>query len=272
MISLAPSHDVWLAILDWMNDDDRPQLKECNLVCRSWHAHLRPQLMANILFREDHHPLTSADDMQVLHQNSHLVRCLRIEDWHPSEWLSGSTGTTNPEMVVPISPPFGALLKLELYTIAFSTFGELYACISLISSTLEHLVIVQCTCDDASAMKMLLNDKNGSGIEDDASTHGTITDDSDSGSDVYRPRANGLALTKVEIDSDRMGHFANLMWYWFTLSPTLSTVRFLRVCLEMFDEYDLSALFAMLNRSECRADELNLTLVNVQGWMYPKSA
>jgi hypothetical protein len=210
--------------------------------------------------------------MQVLHQNSHLVRCLRIEDWHPSEWLSGSTGTTNPEMVVPISPPFGALLKLELYTIAFSTFGELYACISLISSTLEHLVIVQCTCDDASAMKMLLNDKNGSGIEDDASTHGTITDDSDSGSDVYRPRANGLALTKVEIDSDRMGHFANLMWYWFTLSPTLSTVRFLRVCLEMFDEYDLSALFAMLNRSECRADELNLTLVNVQGWMYPKSA
>jgi hypothetical protein len=56
MTSFIPSHDVWLAMLNLMIDDDQLHLKHCSLVCRSWHAYLRLQLMESVLFHEAHYP------------------------------------------------------------------------------------------------------------------------------------------------------------------------------------------------------------------------
>jgi hypothetical protein len=234
-----PSHDVWCAILDSM--DDNTLLKTCNLVCRSWHAHLQPRLMASVVFRGTHH--STSDNLQVMQLFNHLTRRLCIEDLDPSEWLSELINPSTDESLASTSPwtaPFGALVDLRLQTITFSTFKDLYACISLISSTLKYLAIIECECADASAVKRTL--KNSEGMNNFCQPH-------------------ELALEKVEIDSDHFNYFASIMWRWFVLSPTLRTLRVLHVRLEMFDEYDLWSLLSFLSCPECLAEELNLDLV-----------
>jgi hypothetical protein len=46
--------EIWMEILDHVGRDSRSSLKQCNLVCRAWHQHLRPRLMALICITEDH--------------------------------------------------------------------------------------------------------------------------------------------------------------------------------------------------------------------------
>jgi hypothetical protein len=43
-----------MKILEYLGRDFRSSLKQWNLVCRAWHQHLRPRLMAWICITEDH--------------------------------------------------------------------------------------------------------------------------------------------------------------------------------------------------------------------------
>jgi hypothetical protein len=244
MALLTPSHDVWLAILDSMSDEDRPQLKQCNLVCHSWHVYLRPRLMASVKFHELHHP-HSSEDLQSLERCGHLMRRLCNENWDPSKWLFGFIRTLTNQSLASTSPrtvPFSALVELKLHMITFSTFKDLHACISLISSTLERLTIIECECVDAYEIKKELEYLKSPDSNTVFQTH-------------------ELALAKVEIDSDQANYFASIMCLWFALSPTLRALRVIHVRLETFDEYDLRTLFNLLNCPECLAEELNLDLV-----------
>jgi hypothetical protein len=253
MLFLTPSHDIWLAILDAVSGNDRSQLKKCSLVCHYWHAYLRPQLMASIIFHASHYP-GSYEDIEPLQRNKDLVRRLCIEHWDPSDWLSGNSNilssTAVPAALVSSWIPFAALVTLELRDITFTTFESLRTCISRLASNgpaLRNLIVFDCACADAYAIQSNLE-------EVDTDNNGWL---------AYQPHS--LALVEVEINSDQDNYFASLLWSWLMLSPTLYAIRILDVRLDTLDEFDLHALFIFLSRPECLAEQLKLTMNTVCG-------
>jgi hypothetical protein len=235
MSLLTPSHDVWLAILDLISDEDRSQSKACNLVCRDWHKHLRPRLMASVLLCGSDHR-ASAQDLQVLQQSdlNHLTRRLCLEQWNETRLPSGSS------LVLNALSFFSALVTLELRDVLFPTFTDLQVCLARTSFSLKHLIILSCACLDARSMKKLVE-------------KGYISD-----YPVYQP--HGLALERVDVDSEQSESMASLLWPWFALSPTVSAIRSLHVRFDYFSRLDLPILYEFLSHSQCSVEELKLAL------------
>jgi hypothetical protein len=221
-----PTHDVWIVILDHLEYCEWSQLKECNVVCRAWHAYLQPLLMAAISINEINHP--TSEDLHVIQQNVRFIQQLALcyDTWNPSQWL---------DTIIGISPSFTSLVTLKLSHITFSTVEELQSCISAMSESLEGLIIFNCACSDVMIARedrrVLLSHPH-----------------------------NRPALRKMQIDSEQEGYFAFALWDWLSATPTLSVLRVLDIRLYPHDAEDLRDLFAFMGRSECAVEELKLTM------------
>jgi hypothetical protein len=231
MVFPAPSHDVWSAVLDSVDDHDL--MKTCNVVCLAWNIQLQPRLMASIRIDFTTYPESDRDHL-ILKQCGHRVRRLRLDggEWKVRDWRSR----------IELTPTlFANLVSLDLYQLAFETLSDVFDCISMTANTLESLIIFEFEYIDTDScpIEWIL-----------------IQNDSAAQLPTYRPHA--LALRKMEIDSDFRCCFAWHLWGWITVSPTLSTLRVLEARIGSFEEDDLRSLFKIVNHPDCALEKLNL--------------
>jgi hypothetical protein len=231
MVFPAPSHDVWSAVLDSV--DDHNLLKTCNLVCLAWNIQLQPRLMASILIDFTTYPESDRDYL-ILKQCGHRVRRLRLD--------GGELKVRNWRSRIQLIPTlFANLVTLDLYQLAFETLNDVFDCISMALNTLKILIIFECKCIDTNSpsIKWFL-------VEDGRPAQWP----------AHRPHS--LALSKIEIDSDYHGYFSYYLWEWFSASPTLRTLRHLEARIGSFDENYLRLLFKLLNHIDCAVENFNL--------------
>jgi hypothetical protein len=220
-----PSHDIWITVLQ--NVEYGLQLETCNLVCRAWHALLRPRLMLAICIGEHNHP--NPDDAHVFRRCGHLVQELivRYENYNPYRWR---------ETLDLIAASFTRLVTLKLSHVEFSSVEDLQSCLSAMPISLERLFILDCTCRDALEVRELLGDE------------------------VLATQRHSHALRTIQLDSEHQGFFACFLWSWFDENSTLSVLRALDVRFHTVVEADLRRLFAFLNGSEHSVEVFKLTV------------
>jgi hypothetical protein len=220
-----PSHDIWITVLDHVGDHQWSQLKHCNLVCHAWHTYLQAHLMAAVFFNET--TLPTCGDVQLIQRNGHFVKqlAIRCDTWHRSRWL---------EALDLMTGSFNSLVTLKLLHVEFFTAEDLQNCISTMPKSLEHLIIFNCACREASGVSEMPKDRA-----------------------LAQPYNH--ALQTVQIDSEHRGYFACVLWNWFAAGLMISVLRDLDIRLETHDIADHCNLFEFLSRSECAVEKLKLT-------------
>jgi hypothetical protein len=115
----------------------------------------------------------------------------------------------------------------------------------LLSSSLRHLIITDCEWDDA------------------LDVHDPAKDAEELKHSLSSPYR--VALVEAEFKSDQAtgNYFGSHLWHWLSLSPTLSTIRQLRISLDSFSDDGLLPLLAFVNRSECLVEEFKLSMKQI---------
>jgi hypothetical protein len=232
-----PDHDVWLRILELIsNASDSSTVKACNLVCAGWHRRLQPILLSSAEINWETAPLTIAD-MHIMRSLAHFIKSLALRGWHRPGSLT----------LYPLLHGFKQVKDLRLYGILFSTFVDLRDSLISMTTTLESLVLRGCELGDEVFEIMDAMDGNKSGRYT-------------SGSHPARPHK--IALSSLELAAEQHDIFMSLMLQWLTMSPTISTLRSLRVVVSSVDDCLLQYISDVVQNPACHLKDLDIIFIN----------
>jgi hypothetical protein len=227
-------HDVWTRILDLVSD--LASLKRCSLVCQSWHLYLQPRVLSNVRYIGTESDVTK-EEIQVLRPVSHRIRILRLQHWG---------GSTPPPLMLTILPGiFRHLTTMKLVDVTFLSFDQVSLCFAFLITTLKTLSLVDCRLGWAYAILEAFEDQ----LEGrDVKSTTTIIHS-------YHIGLHELCLHHSPREWSSV-MFNSVMLLWSTISPTLSSLRVLRVRIKWSDVDYRRHLFAFISHPSCKLEEL----------------
>jgi hypothetical protein len=221
-----PQHDIWALILDLIGVTS--DLRRCSLVCQAWQALLQPRLMSSILVSPYHVELLE-EGSSVLTSIAPLVKKLSFVD------LMSVYG-----LIRPLSRAlFSHLTSINFESITFEGFNSLRECVLVMHRALRSLTISECSCKDVRIIMEALKNDPPVAMKN------------------YMP-PHVLALEDIHVDSDQIEYFAVVIWPWIANSPSLSTLKSLKIRFGYFDEIDVESLFAFVSHPECQLEYLHM--------------
>jgi hypothetical protein len=233
---LRPDHDVWIRILDLISHaSDVPTMKACNLVCAGWHHRFQPMLLSSAEIDWESAPLT-IEDMHILRSLAHFVKSLALRSWHKPISIP----------LFPLLHGFKQVTDLKLYGIVFSSFVDLRDSLAFMTNTLQSVVIRSCELGDEVFEIMDAMDGNKGGRYT---------------SNSHPARPHNMALSSLELAAKEHDTFISLMLQWFVMSPTISTLRSLRVVVTSVDDCLLQYVGDIVQNPACHLEDLDVVFI-----------
>jgi hypothetical protein len=201
-------------------------MKNCNLVCRAWHAQLHPRLMASVV--------VSSLILKIIKKNPrsffpvyHMVKKLTFMEVGVKRGL-------------PISsrPPFSHLTHFSFHRVKFKTFGDIIQIINSVDAHPVCLTVLDCTFKESWIIRDTIAQKRTTSL-------------------LLPPYT--LGLSHINVDSDHTDYISLCVLSWVASNQSnLGALRSLRIRFENYNNDSITSLFAFVSQPNCLLEELRV--------------